>query len=188
MPAELHCKGFRSAITGKLASLPSHGRRAERRSRKETRPICRFGAKKCPPPPTGYESRVDGRSQVIAFEAHIHLLALRSHQAVLPHLWCGTWRSGLARVGPTGGRTRNKGAARRRPRHPRPGPRRSARTISSVRRPTKIVPRTCSGNTCPRPIRSMSLRAASLSARSEERRVGNAWETRDTAEHKHRQH
>src|SRR5262249_20645312 len=89
--------GFRSAITGKLASLPSHGRRAERRSRKETRPICRFGAKKCPPPPTGYESRVDGRSQVIAFEAHIHLLALRSHQAVLPHLWCGTWRSGLAR-------------------------------------------------------------------------------------------
>src|SRR5262249_49480848 len=139
IPAELHCKGFRSAITGKLASLPSHGRRAERRSRKETRPICRFGAKKCPPPPTGYESRVDGRSQVIAFEADIHLLALRLHQAVLRHLWCGTWRSGLARVGPTGGRTRNKGAARRRPRHPRPGPRRSARTISSVRRPARFL-------------------------------------------------
>src|SRR5262249_46548621 len=143
IPAELHCKGFRSAITGKLGSLPSHGRRAERRSRKETWAICRFGAEKGPPPPTGYESRVD---EIIAFEADIRRLATR------PHHWCGTWRSGLARVGRVvkrsdpprisqtvtrtdgqevgiargggrrhdcpGGRTRNKAAARRRPRHP----------------------------------------------------------------------
>src|SRR5262245_53451810 len=42
--------------------------------------------------------------------------------------------------------------ARRRPRHPRPRAGRSARTISSVRRPTKIVLGTSSGNTCPRPV------------------------------------
>src|SRR5262249_30633718 len=49
------------------------------------------------------------------------------------------WRPGRTkpfsnpRAGRTSGagRTRNKGAARRRPRHPRPGPGRSARTVSS---------------------------------------------------------
>src|SRR5262249_27183315 len=96
IPAELHCKGFRSAITGKLGSLPSHGRRAERRSRKETWPICRFGAEKGPPSPTGYESRVNGRSQIIAFEAEHQTV---SKPAPRPAPGCGTWWGGLARVG-----------------------------------------------------------------------------------------
>jgi hypothetical protein len=78
--------------------------------------------------------------------------------------------SRLASVKPTTGGV-VAAAARRRPRHPRPGPGRSGRRSRRFDALTKIALGTSSGDTCPRPARSMSLRAASSSARFCVRRV-----------------